>query len=86
MLDAQTGAAERLAELGQVGHPQVDADRVDASTISVEPGWAEAGVVSFWIFAALAVAGVTRRAARQVPAFVWLMPLALYLSVIFLAA
>ena len=60
--------------------------RHTASTISVEPGWAGAGVVSFWIFAALAVAGVTRRAARRVPWFVWTVPLTMYLSVVFLAA
>jgi 4-amino-4-deoxy-L-arabinose transferase-like glycosyltransferase len=60
--------------------------RHTASTVSVERGWADAGVISFWIFAALAIAGATRRAARRVPAFVWTMPLAMYLSVVFLAA
>jgi 4-amino-4-deoxy-L-arabinose transferase-like glycosyltransferase len=60
--------------------------RHTASTISVGPGWADAGVVSFWIFAALALAGATRRAARRVPGVVWTMPLAMYLSVVFLAA
>jgi 4-amino-4-deoxy-L-arabinose transferase-like glycosyltransferase len=60
--------------------------RHTASTISVGPGWANVGVVSFWIFAALALAGATRRAARQVPWFVWTLPLIMYLSVVFLAA
>jgi 4-amino-4-deoxy-L-arabinose transferase-like glycosyltransferase len=60
--------------------------RHTASTISVERGWADAGVVSFWIFAALALVGATRRAARRVPGFVWGLPLAMYLSVVFLAA
>ena len=60
--------------------------RHTASTISVDPGWADAGVVSFWIFAALALVGATRRAARRVPWFVWILPLAMYLSVVFLAA
>jgi 4-amino-4-deoxy-L-arabinose transferase-like glycosyltransferase len=60
--------------------------RHTASTISVEPGWAKAGVLSFWILAALALAGTTRRAARRVPLFVWTMPLTMYLSVVFLAA
>jgi 4-amino-4-deoxy-L-arabinose transferase-like glycosyltransferase len=60
--------------------------RHTASTISVTPGWSDAGVVSFWIFAALALAGATRRAARRVPLFVWTMPLVMFLSVIFLAA
>ena len=60
--------------------------RHTASTISVEPGWADAGVLSFWIFAALALVGATRRAARRMPWFVWILPLAMYLSVVFLAA
>ncbi|WP_028064175.1 glycosyltransferase family 39 protein [Solirubrobacter soli] len=60
--------------------------RHTASTISVGPGWAVAGVVCFWVFAALALFGATRRAARQVPWFVWVLPLAMYLSVVFLAA
>jgi 4-amino-4-deoxy-L-arabinose transferase-like glycosyltransferase len=60
--------------------------RHTASTISVEPGWADAGVVCFWIFAALALFGATRRAARRVPGFVWIVPLVMYLSVVFLAA
>jgi 4-amino-4-deoxy-L-arabinose transferase-like glycosyltransferase len=60
--------------------------RHTSSTISVDPGWADAGVISFWIFAALAIVGATRRAARRVPWFVWVLPLAMYLSVVFLAA
>jgi 4-amino-4-deoxy-L-arabinose transferase-like glycosyltransferase len=60
--------------------------RHTASTISVDPGWADAGVISFWVVAALAVFGATRRAARRVPWFVWLLPLAMYVSVVFLAA
>lgn len=60
--------------------------RHTASTISVGPGWANAGVVSFWSFAALALVGATRRAARRVPRFVWTLPLTMYLSVVFLAA
>jgi 4-amino-4-deoxy-L-arabinose transferase-like glycosyltransferase len=60
--------------------------RHTASTISVGPGWAVAGVVCFWIFAALALFGASRRAAREVPWFIWTLPLAMYLSVILLAA
>jgi 4-amino-4-deoxy-L-arabinose transferase-like glycosyltransferase len=60
--------------------------RHTASTISVGPGWADAGVLTFWIFATLALLGATHRAARRVPGFVWLLPLAMYLSVVFLAA
>ena len=35
---------------------------------------------------ALALVGATRRGARRVPWFVWILPLAMYLSVVFLAA
>src|SRR4051794_41207005 len=60
--------------------------RHTASTISVDPGWADAGVVTFWIFAVPALVGATRRGSRRIPWFVWLLPLAMYLSVVFLAA
>jgi 4-amino-4-deoxy-L-arabinose transferase-like glycosyltransferase len=60
--------------------------RHTASTVSVGPGWSDAGVICFWLFAALALAGMTRRAAREVPAFVWAVPLVMYLSVVLLAA
>jgi 4-amino-4-deoxy-L-arabinose transferase-like glycosyltransferase len=58
--------------------------RHTASTISVTPGWANIGVVTFWLFALLAIAGATR--ARAIPLYVWLVPLVMYVSVIFLAA
>jgi MYXO-CTERM domain-containing protein len=60
--------------------------RHTASTISVDPGWADAGVFCFWAFALLALAGATLRAARRPPALVWLVPVAMYASVVFLAA
>ena len=62
-----------------------DWSRHTASTIGLkEPGWADAGVLCFWIFAALALAGAFTRAARRAPAFLWAVPLLLYLSVVFL--
>jgi 4-amino-4-deoxy-L-arabinose transferase-like glycosyltransferase len=60
--------------------------RHTAGTVGVDPGWSDAGVVCFWVFAALALAGATRRAARRVPGYVWAVPLVMYLSVVFLAA
>ena len=54
-----------------------------ASTISVTAGWAAIGVICFWVFATLALLGA--RHARA-PAFVWLVPHAMYVSVVFLAA
>jgi hypothetical protein len=53
--------------------------------VSVAPGWADAGVVSFWLVAALALAGALTRTARRTPLHVWLVPALLYLSVVFLA-
>ena len=55
------------------------------STVSVAPGWADAGVVCFWLVAALALAGVLTQGARRTPLYVWLVPALLYLSVVFLA-
>ena len=69
----------RMFELGGL-----DWSRHTASTISVSGGWANAGVVCFWVFALLAIAGATTRLARRTPLFVWLIPLLLYLSVVFL--
>ena len=51
--------------------PSLRWSRHTASTISVDPGWADAGVVSFWIFAALVLGGATHRATRRIPGFVW---------------
>jgi 4-amino-4-deoxy-L-arabinose transferase-like glycosyltransferase len=58
--------------------------RHTASTVSIPPGWADAGVYCFWLFAALAFAGCFARRARGAPAFIWAVPLLLYLSVVFL--
>ena len=58
--------------------------RHTASTISVEPQWADRGVVCFWIVGVLALVGVVRR--RSVPWLVWTVPLVMYLSVVFTAA
>jgi 4-amino-4-deoxy-L-arabinose transferase-like glycosyltransferase len=55
------------------------------STVSVAPGWADAGVVCFWLVGALALAGALVRTARRTPLHVWLVPALLYLSVVFLA-
>jgi hypothetical protein len=69
----------RMLDLGGL-----DWSRHTASTISVGPRWANAGVICFWVFAVLALAGAFTRAARTTPFFVWLVPLLLYLSVVFL--
>jgi hypothetical protein len=59
--------------------------RHTASTISVGPGWADAGVICFWLFAALAIAGAITSRGRRVPRHVAAVPALLYLSVVFLA-
>jgi hypothetical protein len=58
--------------------------RHTAGTISVEPGWADAGVICFWIFALLALAGALTGRARLTPAFVWAFPALMFVSVVFL--
>jgi 4-amino-4-deoxy-L-arabinose transferase-like glycosyltransferase len=69
----------RMLDLGGL-----DWSRHTAATISVGPGWAMAGVICFWVFALLAFAGAFTRLARSTPFFVWLVPILLYLSVVFL--
>jgi 4-amino-4-deoxy-L-arabinose transferase-like glycosyltransferase len=58
--------------------------RHTASTVSIEPKWADRGVCCFWVFAVLAVAGAFTAAARRPPWFVWAFPALMYLSVVFI--
>ncbi len=69
----------RMLELGGL-----DWARHTYSTVSVGPGWANAGVICFWVIALLAVAGAFTVRARRTPLFVWAVPLLMYLSVVFL--
>ncbi len=69
----------RMLELGGL-----DWARHTYATVSVDRAWANAGIVCFWIFALLAVAGACTRRARATPVFVWLVPVLMYLSVVFL--
>lgn len=61
-----------------------DWSRHTASTISIGRTWADRGVVSFWMCAVLAFAGLFTRRARETPWFVWAFPVLMYLSVVFL--
>jgi 4-amino-4-deoxy-L-arabinose transferase-like glycosyltransferase len=72
-------STRRMLDLGGLGW-----SRHTAGTISVPPDWALAGVICFWAFALLAVAGAFTKLARRTPMFVWLIPILLYLSVVFL--
>ncbi len=56
--------------------------RHTARTVSVDAGWADAGVICFWIYGVLALFGI--RWARA-PWYVWAVPALMYLSVVFLA-
>jgi 4-amino-4-deoxy-L-arabinose transferase-like glycosyltransferase len=71
--------SRRMLELGGLGWA-----RHTYSTVSVAPVWANAGIVCFWVFALLAVAGACTARARRAPWWVWAVPLLMYLSVVFL--
>jgi hypothetical protein len=58
--------------------------RHTASTISVTPAWSDAGVICFWVFALLAIAGTFTLRARRLPLYVVAFPVLLYLSVVFM--
>jgi 4-amino-4-deoxy-L-arabinose transferase-like glycosyltransferase len=62
----------------------LDWSRHTASTISVGPRWADAGVLCFWAFALLAVVGAATRRAQRAPWVVWAVPALMFLSVVFL--
>jgi hypothetical protein len=72
-----TARALDLAGLGWSRHT--------ASTISAGPGWADAGVLMFWLIAPLAIAGALTARGRRTPLHVLAVPVLLYLSVVFLA-
>jgi hypothetical protein len=59
--------------------------RHTASTISVGPRWADAGVVIFWLVAALAIASAFTARGRRTPPHVAAVPALRFLSVAFFA-
>jgi hypothetical protein len=58
--------------------------RATAATITIDHLWADRGILCFWIFAALALAGAFTAMARRAPWWVWAMPVLMFLSVVFL--
>lgn len=58
--------------------------RNTAAVIGIDRAWADRGVLCFWLVALLAIAGAFTTAARRTPGFVWLVPVLMYLSVVFL--
>jgi 4-amino-4-deoxy-L-arabinose transferase-like glycosyltransferase len=58
--------------------------RATAATLTIDHKWADRGIVCFWIVAALALAGALAGVARRTPAWVWAVPVLMFLSVVFL--
>jgi 4-amino-4-deoxy-L-arabinose transferase-like glycosyltransferase len=58
--------------------------RATAATITINHKWADRGILCFWVFAALALAGAFTAMARRTPWYVWAMPVLMFLSVVFL--
>lgn len=58
--------------------------RETAATISIGPAWGTAGVIAFWLLLVLAIAGAWTRRARAAPRWLWLVPVLLAASVIFI--
>jgi 4-amino-4-deoxy-L-arabinose transferase-like glycosyltransferase len=58
--------------------------RATAATITINHFWADRGILCFWIFTALALAGAFTTMARRTPWYVWAMPILSFFSVIFL--
>ena len=79
MAEVAFWTTRRMLELGGL-----DWARHTYATVSVGRAWANAGILCFWVFALLAVAGACTRRARRTPLFVWLVPVLMYLGVVFL--
>jgi Dolichyl-phosphate-mannose-protein mannosyltransferase len=58
--------------------------RASAEAVGLHPDVAHTGVIAFWVMAALALAGAFTRRARQVPGWLWTIPVLLALSVVFI--
>jgi hypothetical protein len=58
--------------------------RTSAEAVGLHPDVAHTGVIAFWVMAALAFAGAFTRRARQVPGWLWAIPVLLALSVVFI--
>jgi hypothetical protein len=55
-----------------------------AGTVSAGKKAGAAGIICFWLFAALAVGGAFTQRAREAPLWLWSIPLLMYLGVVFL--
>lgn len=70
----------RLADLA--GLPRA---RFTAATIGVRADFADAGTICFWVVGALALLGLLSARLRRGPRWVWLVPLALFASEVFVS-
>jgi 4-amino-4-deoxy-L-arabinose transferase-like glycosyltransferase len=71
--------ARRMLELAGLRR-----SRATAATITIDHKWADRGVLCFWIVAGLALLGTLTKRARRAPPYVWLVPVLMFLSVVFL--
>jgi 4-amino-4-deoxy-L-arabinose transferase-like glycosyltransferase len=60
--------------------------RLTYEFLGIERGYADAVVVSFWLVALLAVAGLVLGSLRGVPAWLWITPLLLFVGVIWISS
>jgi 4-amino-4-deoxy-L-arabinose transferase-like glycosyltransferase len=58
--------------------------RATAATLTINHKWADRGILCFWIVAGLALLGAVTHRARRAPPYVWLVPVLMFLSVVFL--
>ena len=59
----------RMLDLGSLRR-----SRATAATITIDHYWADRGLLCFWVFAALALAGAFTAMARRAPWYVWAFP------------
>jgi 4-amino-4-deoxy-L-arabinose transferase-like glycosyltransferase len=78
---AEVGFWNTVRMLDLPGFPRA---RATAATVGISRGWADAGVVCFWLFALAALAGACTRRARRTPWVVWAVPVLMAAGVVFL--
>ena len=68
-----------------LGARPIDEDRFAYSFQGIGRLQADAATIAFWLVALLAIAGVVLGALRAAPVWLWLTPLLLYVSVIWIS-
>jgi 4-amino-4-deoxy-L-arabinose transferase-like glycosyltransferase len=80
---AQTGFRNALRLLGL---RDVGFERLAAKDYGMSPALSKASIYSFYVVALLALVGLSHPAVRRTPAFVWLTPVVMILTTVFIAA